>query len=65
MEEHKEEIENCSICCLKKEAETKTFVCDHLFCQKCIVSWYVSCVNQHIQPHCPICRKVDNIWGKR
>ncbi len=65
MEEEYKEIENCSICSGRKEAETKTFVCNHSFCQQCITSWYFLCVNQGRQPHCPMCRKVDNIWGKR
>lgn len=63
MEESKED-NICSICCNIKEYSTNTFVCEHNFCQNCIVKWYISCKNLHREPHCPLCRKVDNIWGK-
>jgi hypothetical protein len=60
--EEKEE-EDCPICGFKKEAETTTFVCRHSYCQNCLTKWYFSCVEKNINPHCPICRKHDNIWG--
>jgi hypothetical protein len=61
--EEKEE-EDCSICGFKKQAETTTFVCDHSYCQNCLTKWYFLCVEKHIKPHCPMCRKHDNIWGQ-
>jgi hypothetical protein len=64
MEESKEE-NICSICNEVAQSKTATFVCKHIFCQPCIVSWYFTCVNNHREPTCPVCRKVDNIWGKR
>ena len=58
------EIENmCPICCCNMEAETKTFVCDHKYCQNCIVTWYKKCVSEGTQPMCPLCRRIDNIWS--
>ena len=58
--------ENDNICCICSDIridETRTFVCEHQFCQVCIVDWYKSCVNREIAPNCPLCRKIDHIWG--
>jgi len=70
--EHKEEDQevinedvNCTICGERRRAETATFVCEHKFCQECIVLWYRKCVTERRHPTCPLCRKVDNIWGSR
>ena len=54
----------CSICNDIRTHETSTFVCSHKMCQECLVTWYKQCVSNHRESHCPICRKVDNIWGK-
>ena len=55
----------CTICGEIRRAETATFVCDHKFCQECIVFWYRKCVAERRQPTCPLCRKVDDVWGTR
>ncbi len=64
MEDSTDEIENCSICGCEKKEKTTTFVCSHSFCQNCLTKSYFLCVELQREPHCPICRKVDNIWGK-
>ena len=56
--------EDCVICSDKKIAEVRTFVCKHSFCQPCIVEWYRSCIEKRLKPTCPICRKIDDNWGK-
>lgn len=53
----------CPICNDAPQDETKTFVCNHSFCQTCLVTWYTQCVNNDTTPTCPLCRKVDTIWG--
>ena len=64
MEESKEaEDRKCPICSEDKESETTTFVCEHSFCQTCIVQWYRNCVAAAREPTCPLCRKIDNVWG--
>jgi hypothetical protein len=61
--EYKEEEEICIICNDVKKHSTNTFVCIHNFCQECIVKWYRECKSKHLPITCPVCRKVDNIWG--
>jgi hypothetical protein len=64
MEEYKDDIdEKCPICSDNLKSPTPTFVCSHVFCQECIVTWYKNCVYNHKPTSCPICRKIDNIWG--
>ena len=58
-----DEDTKCPICSEERESETTTFVCKHLYCQKCIVQWYRSCVDEGKEPTCPLCRKVDDKWG--
>jgi hypothetical protein len=53
----------CPICVLEKCAPTTTFVCKHEFCQQCIVNWNRECKRNGRPVTCPICRKVDTIWG--
>lgn len=60
-----EDDDLCPICSDIKMASTTTFVCEHSFCQRCIVGWYQNCVINGQQPSCPMCRKIDNIWGSR
>lgn len=55
----------CTICGNQKVHTTSTFVCIHTFCQKCLVLWYKKCRTEEREPTCPLCRKVDNIWGTR
>ncbi len=62
MEESKE-TDICTICCNQKESSTATFVCEHTFCQPCLVSWYKDCKSKNIPRTCPLCRKIDHIWG--
>ena len=66
-EEEEEEEEICSICIDDFKDKTKTFVCNHLFCQKCLVDWNASCINKNLVITCPICRKQDieqtNQWN--
>jgi hypothetical protein len=64
MEEIKEE-DICPICNDIAQNKTPTFVCAHIYCQTCITKWYFLCVDSQKEPHCPICRKVDNVWGKK
>jgi len=63
MEHVPENDDLCPICYCEKEAETRTFVCTHIFCQSCLVTWYKNCKAQGLQPVCPLCKKVDNIWS--
>lgn len=60
-EESKDDI--CSICNNIKQHKTNTFVCTHSFCQICIVKWYQECKYKELPCTCPICRKIDDIWG--
>ncbi len=62
MEEKEEEL--CSICNDVFKHKTSTFVCSHNFCQTCIVQWNVECRRRGVPVTCPVCRKIDNIWGK-
>lgn len=58
-----EENDKCSICHYDMEHKTTTFVCNHEFCQFCLTNWYKNCKKENKPVTCPICRKVDNIWG--
>ena len=72
MEESKEESKEeelsidlmCPICSGAFRSSTPTFVCEHKFCQECIVAWNRECISRHRPVTCPICRKIDNVWGK-
>ncbi len=52
----------CSICVDTCEHETTTFVCDHIFCQECIVFWYKKCVSSKLCAKCPLCGETDFEW---
>jgi hypothetical protein len=55
---------SCVICYANKINETKTFVCDHSFCQSCIVNWYKQLVSNGFEPSCPLCKKIDFKWRR-
>jgi hypothetical protein len=50
---------NCGICFEEFNHPTKTFVCNHYFCQQCIVTWNFKCIDENKNVSCPMCRKED------
>ncbi len=62
-EEFKKEL-ICGICYEKVQNRSMNKPCGHIFCQKCIVPWFINCVSSGKRPTCPLCRTIEIFWGK-